>query len=92
MYQASYDSYNTRKAENFVPVATSDTETLAEIQANIARKRPKQANKQQKKPVYCAGQTASVSPLMENRCSGAANGVTKADQAASVRMAVLGVY
>ena len=76
LYQSSYDSFQERKATNYVPVATSDTQTLEDIQAQIRRKRP--STKPAKAPQYCAGQTASVTPMLENVCANI--GVSKADQ------------
>ena len=62
-----------------MPVATSDKATLRQIQSDISSKRPQYAvNKAKKKPQYCAGQTASVSPLLENKCE--TIGISKADQ------------
>ena len=78
LYQSSYDSFQDRKATGYVPVATSDVDTLAQIQKDIARKRPQNANKPTKAPQYCAGQTASVTPMLENVCANI--GVSKADQ------------
>jgi len=80
LYQASQDSYLDRKTEGFVPVATNDKATLRGIQSDIADKRPQyRAVKAKKKPAqYCAGQTASVQPMLENIC--AEYGLSKADQ------------
>ena len=80
LYQASQDSYVDRKSTNFVPVATSDRATLQAIQSDIADRRPQyRAVKAKKKPAqYCAGQTASVQPMLENIC--AEYGLSKADQ------------
>ena len=66
MYAASQESFQERKATGFVPVATSDKETLAEIQQGISYKRPQSAMKVKKAPQYCAGQMSSVQPMMEN--------------------------
>jgi hypothetical protein len=66
MYAASQDTFIERKASGYVPVATSDKASLAEIQADITRKRPQSELKRRKPPQYCAGQTASVSPMLEN--------------------------
>ena len=71
MYAASQDSFQERKATGFVPVATSDKASLAEIQQGIAYKRPQSAMKVKKAPQYCAGQMSSVQPMMENVRTGA---------------------
>ena len=78
MYQASQETFAERKATGYVPVATSDKATLAAIQDEISRKRPQSELKRKKPAQYCAGQTAAVSPMMENRCQNI--GVSKADQ------------
>jgi len=78
MYAASQDSFKERKETGFVPVATNDRATLAEIQREISYKRPQSAMKVKKAPQYCAGQMASVQPMMENICSNI--GTSKADQ------------
>jgi hypothetical protein len=78
LYQSSYDSYQDRKATGYVPVATSDKESLKEIQGDIRSKRPASFRKPQKAPQYCAGQTSAVTPMMENICGNI--GVSKADQ------------
>jgi hypothetical protein len=78
LYQSSYDTFQERKATGYVPVATNDRESLAEIQAGIRKKRPLSAMKPEKAPQYCAGQTSSVSPMLENICANI--GVSKADQ------------
>ena len=82
LYQSSYDSFQDRKATGYVPVATNDRATLAEIQQDIRRKRPLPTNKPEKAPQYCAGQTASVTPMLENICSNI--GASKADQSNSM--------
>ena len=68
LYQASQDSYIDRKKTNFVPVATNDRATLRAIQGDIAQKRGAAyaSAKAKKKVQYCAGQMASVQPMMEN--------------------------
>lgn len=80
MYQASYDSYTDRKKDpNFKPVATNDRASLAEIQQDIEQKRGAAYTKRKKKaPQYCAGQTSSVTPMLENICANI--GLSKADQ------------
>ena len=80
LYMASQDSYNERKRTNYVPVATSDKESLREIQQGItSRQTPSvRARALAKKPQYCAGQTASVTPMLENICEDI--GMSKADQ------------
>jgi hypothetical protein len=80
LYQASYDTYSERKATNYVPVATNDRESLQEIQQGIAQRKGVAYTKKAatRKKQYCAGQTASVSPFLENRCDEI--GMTKADQ------------
>jgi len=78
LYQASYDSYDERKKTGYVPVATNDRESLAQIQEDILKKRPQSAMKAKKPGQYCAGQTSAVSPFLENICSNI--GVSKADQ------------
>lgn len=80
LYQASQQDYTDRKATGFKPVATSDTATLSQIQADIERKKGATytKNKAKKAPQYCAGQTSSVSPMMENICQNI--GASKADQ------------
>ena len=80
LYMASQESYNERKRTNYVPVATSDKESLREIQATItSRQTPSvRARAAAKKPQYCAGQTASVTPMLENICEDI--GMSKADQ------------
>ena len=80
LYQASQDSYADRKSTGFVPVATNDKATLKGIQSDIAERRPQyRAVKAKKKPAqYCAGQTSSVQPMLENIC--AEYGLSKADQ------------
>jgi len=82
LYQSSYDSFQDRKTTGFVPVATNDRESLAEIQAGIRRKRPQSSQKPTKAPQYCAGQTSAVSPMLENICANI--GVSKADQSNTV--------
>ena len=73
-----------RQATGYVPVATNDRATLKSIQADIAAKRPNYAAlKQKKKPQYCAGQTAAVTPFLENRCE--TIGTTKADQSNTMK-------
>mmetsp|Transcript_135 Transcript_135/g.486 ORF Transcript_135/g.486 Transcript_135/m.486 type:complete len:144 (-) Transcript_135:708-1139(-) len=80
MYAASQKSFEERKADkNWKPVATSDRETLAQIQADIAKKRPRSERLAKKPPQYCAGQMSMVSPMMENMCANI--GTSKADQA-----------
>jgi hypothetical protein len=79
LYQASQTTFQERKATGYVPVATDDRASLAEIQDGIAARRPQYNRvKAKKPPQYCAGQTASVSPFLENIC--AEIGVSKADQ------------
>lgn len=78
LYKASQDSYVERKETGFVPVATNDKATLAGIQADISRKRPRSELQLKRKPQYCAGQMSSVQPMMENICS--TIGLSKADQ------------
>lgn len=79
LYAASLDTINERKASgDWQKSIGSDTSALQEIQAGIAKKRPSYNQKAQKAPQYCAGQTAAVSPMMENRCQNI--GVSKADQ------------
>jgi len=83
LYQASYDSYNDRKATGFVPVATNDIATLKDIQKDIAKRRPGFSEKRARKGTqYCAGQMSAVSPMMENICGNidARIGISKADQ------------
>jgi hypothetical protein len=81
LYAASQESYDTRKKENWVPVATSDVGTLASIQADLDVKRPDRKKiAAKRKDVFCAGQTSAVSPLMENRCRPENTGISKADQ------------
>lgn len=81
LYAASQESYDTRKKEKWVPVATSDIGTLAEIQADLDMKRPDRKKiAAKRKDVYCAGVTSAVSPLMENRCRPENTGISKADQ------------
>ena len=85
LYQASQDSYIDRKKTNFVPVATNDKATLRAIQGDIAQKRGAAyaSAKAKKKVQYCAGQMASVQPMMENRCD--TYGISKADQSTTTR-------
>jgi hypothetical protein len=80
LYAASLDTINERKASgDWQKSIGTDTSALQEIQAGIAKKRPTYSQKAATKvPQYCAGQTASVSPMMENRCQNI--GVSKADQ------------
>lgn len=79
MYQASYDTFQDRKATGYVPVATNDRASLEEIQAGIARRRPGYEEKKARKGTqYCAGQTSGVSPMLENICTNI--GISKADQ------------
>lgn len=66
MYQASQESFQERQATGFIPIATNDKATLAEIQREIAYKRPQSTMRAKKPPQYCAGQMASVQPMMEN--------------------------
>lgn len=61
-----------------MPVATSDRESLAEIQSDINKKRPRSELQLKKQPQYCAGQMSNVQPMMENICSNI--GLSKADQ------------
>ena len=61
-----------------MPVATSDRESLAEIQSDINKKRPRSELQLKKQPQYCAGQTSGVQPMLENICANI--GVSKADQ------------
>jgi hypothetical protein len=80
LYAASQESFDTRKRENWVPVATSDTQTLAMIQAELDEKRPqRKVIRATKKQVFCAGKTSAVSPLMENVCLPENTGASKAD-------------
>ena len=73
------DSYLDRQKTGFVPVATNDRATLKSIQGDIAMKRPEYLKKKATKKVqYCAGQTAAVTPLLENKCD--TIGLSKADQ------------
>lgn len=73
------DSYLDRQKTGFVPVATNDRATLRSIQSDIAQKRPEYLKKKATKKVqYCAGQTAAVTPLLENKCE--TIGLSKADQ------------
>jgi len=73
------DSYLDRQKTGFVPVATNDRATLKSIQGDIAVKRPEYLKKKKTNKVqYCAGQTASVTPLLENKCE--IIGISKADQ------------
>lgn len=81
LYKASQDTYTERKATGYVPVAVSDRESLAAIQAGIARKRPSSQLKVKKAPQYCAGQTSGVQPMLENICANI--GISKADQSNS---------
>ena len=83
LYQASQASFDERKATGYVPVATNDRATLAEIQAEIAVKRPRSERLQKKPPQYCAGQMAAVQPMMENVCANI--GISKADQSNTMR-------
>ena len=78
LYSASQQSFTDRKATGYVPVATSDKASLAAIQDEISRKRPANPMKMKKPPKYCAGQMASVQPMMENVCANI--GISKADQ------------
>ena len=79
LYAASLDTITERKASgDWQKSIGTDTSALQEIQAGIAKKRPSYNQKAQKAPQYCAGQTAAVSPMMENRCQNI--GVSKADQ------------
>jgi len=82
LYQASYDTYSERKATGYVPVATDDSATLQQIQEDILKKRPQSERKAKKPPQYCAGQTSSVSPFLENVCGNI--GVSKADQSNTI--------
>ena len=83
LYQSSYDTIQDRKASgDWQKSIGSDKETLQDIQAAIARKRPQNPNKPKKAPQYCAGQTASVTPMYENMCANI--GVSKADQSNSM--------
>jgi len=80
MYAASKQSFDERKADkDWKPVATSDRASLAEIQRDISKKRPRSELQLKKPPQYCAGQMSMVSPMMENRCVNI--GISKADQA-----------
>ena len=78
MYQSSYDDFQDRKKTGYVPVATSDRETLAQIQADIRKRRPQSSLRPERAPQYCAGQTSAVTPMLENVCANI--GVSKADQ------------
>jgi len=82
LYQASYETYTERKATGYVPVATDDSATLQQIQEDILKKRPQSERKAKKPPQYCAGQTSSVSPFLENVCGNI--GVSKADQSNTI--------
>jgi hypothetical protein len=77
LYSASQASFDDRKKNNYVPVATNDRATLQSIQDDLNRKRPERTRKKVK-AVYCAGNTSSVTPLLENACS--EFGISKADQ------------
>jgi hypothetical protein len=66
MYAAAQDTYLERKSSGYVPVATNDKATLTAIQDTIAKKRGVAYEKRKKAPQYCAGQTASVTPMLEN--------------------------
>jgi hypothetical protein len=77
LYAASQQSYDDRKKTGFVPVATNDRATLQSIQDDLDKKRPERMKKKVK-AAYCAGNTASVTPFLENAC--ATFGVSKADQ------------
>lgn len=79
LYSASQSTMAERKATgDWQKSIGSDTTALQEIQAGIAKKRPQSELKAKRAPQYCAGQTAAVSPMMENRCG--IIGVSKADQ------------
>ena len=54
-----------------------DRETLQEIQEDLNRKRPERM-KRNAKVVYCAGDTAWVTPYLDNACT--TFGASKADQ------------
>jgi len=77
LYSASKASFDERKENGFVPVATSDVDTLREIQEELDRKRPERLRKKAK-IVYCAGDTAWVTPYLDNACT--EFGISKADQ------------
>ena len=62
LYQASQQSFQERKDSNWVPVATDDKATLAGIQSDIARKRPRSERQLKRKPQYCAGRRRRSSP------------------------------
>ena len=68
LYQASQQSFQERKDTKWVPVATNDRETLAQIQGDIARKRPRSEKQLKRKPQYCAGEMSAVQPMMLNVC------------------------
>jgi len=83
LYQSSYDTINERKATgDWQKSIGSDKETLADIQKEIAAKRPAYSRKPAKAPQYCAGQMSAVSPMYENMCANI--GVSKADQSNSM--------
>jgi len=77
LYSASQQSFDQRKATGYVPVATNDRATLQSIQEDLDKKRPERMKKKVK-VAYCAGNTSSVTPFLENACS--TFGVSKADQ------------
>jgi hypothetical protein len=63
LYQASQDSYVDRKKANFVPVATSDKETLRSIQQGLYEKKAQyRAVKAKKKPAQCGGMSSTSWP------------------------------
>ena len=64
LYQSSYDSFQDRKATGYVPVATSDTASLSELQDNIRRKRPMSTNKPEKAPQYAAACARTAVPRL----------------------------
>jgi hypothetical protein len=77
LYSASQQSFDDRKKTGFVPVATNDKATLQSIQDDLNKKRPERMKKKPK-AAYCAGNTSSVTPFLENAC--AEFGISKADQ------------
>ena len=65
LYQASQDSYTDRKKTGFVPVATSDKETLQAIQQDLYdRKAQYRAVKAKKKPAQCCARSRTSWPSL----------------------------
>ena len=65
LYQASQDSYTDRKKTGFVPVATSDKETLRAIQQDLYdRKAQYRAVKAKKKPAQCCARSSTSWPSL----------------------------